>query len=340
MLETNYDAASARTTWSQVTQLARRRGHFMLAARATGEQGIAAFILGDISKAKKQVVSAWTLAKALHDTAAKVRYASVYGAGLVQLHRYKEALTPLDEAIQTAASNPEIAYPSIAVATKIDALRGLHRYNEALILSSDALAHLPNASLKGHELQILSSRAEVYEDLNQWDSAISDCNKAIECARTLSYWRGITEIGGFLAVAYEHQGELVKALSAVDEAIAANTHIPDELYFVPKNLALKAEIIQKLGNTKESDELYRKSAALIDVMLAHAPTQNVERLVLADLGSVYSGYFASLCAQKKYNDAFRALEVARGRVEAQALQHHENVTPHPPTADETRLAIC
>src|SRR5579862_8732096 len=101
---------------------------------------------------------------------------------------------------------------------------------------------------------------------------------------------------------------LIEALKTVDEAIEANTHIPDELYFVPKNLAIKAEIEQKLGNAKESDELYRKSAALIDVMLAHAPTQNVERIVLGEMGSVYSGYFASLCAQKKYDSAFHTLE--------------------------------
>jgi hypothetical protein len=44
MLETDYDAASARSTWAQVAELARRRGrrgHLQLALRATGEQGIA-----------------------------------------------------------------------------------------------------------------------------------------------------------------------------------------------------------------------------------------------------------------------------------------------------------
>jgi len=43
-VETDYDAASARSTWTQVAELARRRGHLQLALRATGEQGIAAFI--------------------------------------------------------------------------------------------------------------------------------------------------------------------------------------------------------------------------------------------------------------------------------------------------------
>jgi CHAT domain-containing protein len=337
MIETNYDAASAQSTWTQVAQLARQRHHYMLAARAMGDQGIAAFILGDINTAKKQVVGAWEVAKVLGDPAARVRYASVYGAGLVELRRYQEALTPIDEAIKVANKNPQVAYPSIAVNAKIDALRGLHRYDEALALSAEAMKQLPNASLKGHELQILITRAEIWEDLNRWPAAIDDWSHALRDARLLNYWRGITQVGGSLALAYEHEGRLPEALKTVDEAIEANTRIPDELYFVPKNLAIKAEIVQKLGSLTEWDELYRKSAALIDVLLAHAPTRNVERLVLANMGDVYSGYFASLCAQKKYDSAFRTLEEARGRVEAEALQGRENVPPHAPTADEVRL---
>jgi tetratricopeptide (TPR) repeat protein len=259
MLEVNYDAASTWSTWTQVAELARHLNHFELASRAVGEQGIAAFILGDIGAAKKDVLEAWTLAKVLHDPAASVRYASVYGAGLVELHRYKEALTPLDEAIKITTTHPEVAYPTIAVNSKIDALRGLQQYNEALALSRDALAHLPNASLKGHEFQILMSRAEIYEDLNQWDLEIADCNEALNDARTLSYWRGITQVGGFLALAYEHRGKLPQALTAIDEAIEANTHIPDELYFVPKNMAIKAEIKQKLGTTAHSARLKKRA---------------------------------------------------------------------------------
>ena len=337
MTEINYDAASAHKTWVQVERLARQQHHYLLASRAVGEQGISAFLLGDTSTAKKQVVTAWGLAKMLHDPAARVRYASVYGAGLVELRRYKEALNPLDEAIKTAASNPEIGYPNIAVNAKVDALRGLHQYGDALGLANEALKHIPNSSLKGHQFEVLTTRAEIYEDLGQWPKAIADCKQALEFARGLEFWRGITQVGGFLALAYEHQGQLQEALTSVNEAIEANAHIPDELYFVPKNLAIKAEIMERLGRLKESDELYRKSETLIDVMLTHAPTPDVERLVLAEMSDVYSGYFASLCAQKKYDDAFRTLEEARGRVETEALQHHGTVAPHEQTPEEARL---
>ncbi len=83
MLQTNYDAAQARATWQQVGALAVKLHHYELATRAEGEQGIAAFLLGNVDTAKKQVVRAWGLSKVEHDPAATVRYASVFGAGLV-----------------------------------------------------------------------------------------------------------------------------------------------------------------------------------------------------------------------------------------------------------------
>jgi hypothetical protein len=49
----------------------------------------------------------------------------------------------------------------------------------------------------------------------------------------------------------------------------------------------------------------------------------VERQLLSDLSSVYAGYFASLSNQGRMAEAFRVIERARGRVEAQGLSHHE-----------------
>jgi CHAT domain-containing protein len=63
----------------------------------------------------------------------------------------------------------------------------------------------------------------------------------------------------------------------------------------------------------------------------------VERQLLAQLSEVYAGYFASLSKQGKNKEAFRAIERARGRVEAQALEDHEPVAPHEPTTAETLL---
>jgi len=339
MIENNYDASLARQTWSQVAVLARNRGHLLLASRALGEEGIAAFLLGDTTTAKKEVLTAWGVAKVAHDIPAQVRYASLYGAGLVEMHRYQQGLTPLNDAIAIAHSHPAVAYPAIAISSKIDALRGLHRYQEALTLANQALAEIPSPALKGHYYQILTSRASVYEDIGQWDNAIADFKQALSLATQLDYWRGVTQVAGELADAYVHQKNLNAALSSIDEAIDANKRIPDELYFVPRDLAIKARILALLGRQDEAGALYRKSALLIDSLLESVPTPFVERLLLTETGEVYAGYFVLKCREHDYDQALRILEGARGRIEAQALEHHDYPAPHAPTPAERHLTM-
>jgi CHAT domain-containing protein len=336
MLETNYDAGMAQNTWTGVEKLARSRFHYLLASRAIGEEGIAAYLLGDIATAKKDVVKAWTVAK-VADPAAHIRYASMYGTGLVEEHRYREALGPLNEAIGVAAKTPEMAYPTIAITAKIEALSGLGENQQALALAAEEMQRVSAYHLSGHLADIYQMRAGVYERMGEWNQAISDYLKAVQYAKQLSYWRGLTQVDGSLAMAYLHQGQLPQALTAINEAIDANRRIPDELYFVPRNLAIKAEILARMGKVRESNDLYEKSADLLDSLLSRVPTPMVERQLLSDLSVVYAGYFESLRDQGRLADAFRVIERARGRIEAQALSRHDLVVPHSPTPAEVRL---
>jgi CHAT domain-containing protein len=337
MIETNYDASMARTTWQQVEKMARDQGHYLLMARAMGEQGIAAFLLGDFSSAKKLVLRAWFTAKIFHDPAAHVRYASVYGAGLVELQRYDEALQALDEAINTAARSRGVAYPSIAINSKIDALRGLHRYQDALALADAAIRRLPSSSFDAHLFQIYTSKGEIYSDLGQPQDAVAQYNRALAYARQLNYWRGIAQTGGLRAEAYEREDHLDLALASVDEAIHANEQLPQELYYVPHNLAIKARILDKLGHAKESHALFERSLSLIDSLVATAPTPDVERELLTQLGLVYTGYFDSLSKAGDLAGAFGVVEKARGRIEAQALEDHALIQPHEDTPQEKAI---
>lgn len=337
MLETNYDASQARSTWMSVQNLALHLHHVQLATRAIGEQGIAAFILGDIETAKKQVLKAWSLSKIEHDPAATVRYASVFGAGLVQVHRYKEALTPLNEAIRIAATSRGVAYPTIAVYAKIDALAGLHQYNEALQLANQSLRRLEGTPYAAHRSVVLLSLGGIEKDRGNPKGAIEDYQQAVDISKQIENYRGMTDAGGLLAQVYESTNDLTDALKSINLAIDANTHIPEELYLVPRNLATKAEITARMGNVRDSDALYRKSIALVDRIIQHASTINIQRQMLSEMSDVYSGYFASLCAQKRYDEALQILENVRGRVETEALLHHANQVVHEPTAGEKEL---
>ena len=337
MLETNYDAGQALTTWREVAKQAMNQGQVRLATRAGGEQGIAQFLLGDTNTAKNLVIRAWGLSEVERDPAATVRYASVFGAGLVQIHRYKEALQPLDKAIAIARNNPEIAYPTIAIYAKIDALTGLHDYSQALQLATASLKRLEGTPYDAHKSDVLISRAGIERQQGDLTAAGADYQGAVALAEGIDNYRAIEDAAGRLAQVYEQQQELQKANAAIDKAIEANTKIPDELFLVPRNLAIKAEIVAKLGQAKEADSLYRKGIALVNRMIEHAPTANVQRQLLATMSDVYSGYFASLCSQHRYNDALQILDNVRGRVEAEEVQHHGTEPVHEATAEEKEL---
>jgi len=141
----------------------------------------------------------------------------------------------------------------------------------------------------------------------------------------------------FLAQAYIHAHDLPAALEAINAAIAADTKIPEELYLVPRNLATKAEILSQMGQARSADDLYQKAIALVNGMIEHTPSMNIERQLLAEMSNVYSGYFEFLTSQKRFGEAFSILEQIRGRVETAALEHHNNEVAHAPTPQEKEL---
>ncbi len=337
MVETNYDAALAEKTWAEVGRLAAEQHRYMLASRASGEEGIAAYLLGDTATAKRKVLAAWEIAKHLGDPGAHVRYASLYGAGQVDLHQYKASLAALDEAIDTANATGS-AYPTIAVNAKIEALSGLGQYSEAFSLLAQAEDRERQYGLMPHIVELERLRGNAYGEMGDLAHAGEAYSRAMQQAEAVGYWRGVMQIGDQLAGVYESTGQLPLALSTVDRALGASNHIPEEVYLTPRLLARKAEILARLGRSKEAQVLYGKAADLIDAFLVHAPTPGIERDLIAQLGNVYSGFFNLLCDQKKYPGAFHILEEARGRVEAQALEHHQAIDPTQLSSAEQSLA--
>jgi tetratricopeptide (TPR) repeat protein len=135
---------------------------------------ISAFLAGDIDTAKKQVVEAWTLSKVERDPAATIRYASVFGTCLNQVHRYKEAFTFLNQAIELAEKQPSAGYPTIAIYKKINALAGLHENDEALRLANQSLLRLKGTPLKGQKTKLYISRGDIERDEGKLQDAAKD----------------------------------------------------------------------------------------------------------------------------------------------------------------------
>jgi tetratricopeptide (TPR) repeat protein len=181
------------------------------------------------------------------------------------------------------------------------------------------------------------SRGNVYRQRGDWTAATEDYKDSVLCSTKIGNYRGIADASGLLAQAYVHAHDLPAALDAINAAIAANTKIPEELYLVPRNLATKAEILSQMGQARSADDLYLKSITLVNGMIEHAPTMNIQRQLLAEMSNVYSGYFSLLTSQKRYGEAFSILEQIRGRVETAALEHHNNEVVHAPTPGEREL---
>lgn len=337
MLELEYDAGIAEKTWAQVEQLARKQGQYRLASRASGEQGILAFLLGDVAEATRRVKRAYMMSKVLRDPAAEVRYASLIGRGIVEFGRYQESLTMLDRAISLAESHPEIAKPMIAYEAKADASIGLKRYGEARRLIDHFLDLSRPLDLRENLAEGLSVKGSVLEADGNWRAAIDSYLEAISYAKSVSHFHSLNDINAKLARAYEHERRFDEALKAIDAAIAANKQTPDEIYYVPRNFAIKAEIEVKSGHGKQAESLYRQGSDVVDVLLRHVPTPLVERSLLSELSELYSGYFNLLSDEKRFAEAFDVIERAHGRIEAQSLRYDTLKPPQEQTPEERTL---
>lgn len=325
--EEEYDATIAKQTFSEVERCALKQHKFYLASRASGELGILAFTLGDVAQAAARVKRAYAVAKFLGDPAAHIRYAEMIGFGLQQLGQPKQALVFLDEAISTQERHSEVALPYVAYNAKIDSLADLARYQEALTLADQAVDYARTWQFYGQLQALLTSRGDVLIKTGKASEAVNSYQEALADAKRLGSWRAINLIDGKLAVVYERMGALPRALSAINEAIDANKQTPSEIFLVPGNLAVKARILAELGRRADAEGLYLKATDVLDALLAHVPTPETERLLLSELGDLYSGYFQLLSDGGRTEAAFDVIERAHGRIEAQELEYNQTAIP-------------
>lgn len=335
--EEEYDAGLAANTFAQVQSLAFAQHRLYLALRASGERGIMLFTLGKFDEAKGLVMRAYAVARFLHDPAARVRFASMIGRGLTQMGRPKQALKYLDEAITTQKHHPEVASPYVAIDAKVDCLSALGSNAAALSLADTELVKLRKAGHLGQLQSLLTTRAGVLIRDGRIQESILDYREALKYATRLSAWRAVTDIDGELANAYRRSGDLPMALATVNDAIDANGHTPDEIFLVPGSLALKAKILADMGKRSEAEGIYHKGAQMVDVLLSAVPTVDIEDSVLAQMGTLYAGYFQLLSDEGRLSEAFSVIEQGRGRIEEQRLTFDRTTAPQPGEDELSRI---
>lgn len=164
------------------------------------------------------------------------------------------------------------------------------------------------------------SKGQIYEDLGDSRSAETEYRQALSYAQKVCFWRGIVQVGALLADEEFHSGKLREALIDIDNAISANAKLPQELYYLPRNLAIKAAILHRMDQREAADRLYARSLRVADILLATAPTPNATRFLIDSLQKSYTQYFEFLVEEGRIGAAFQVIESVRGRVEAEALE--------------------
>jgi CHAT domain-containing protein len=338
-VDLNLDTLSARPVWQEVEMLASSLGEHSLASRASGELGILAFLDGKGEEAKWRVGKALLYSKLVKDIGAQIRYLSMIGQGFVEVGRPEDGLKYLDAALEKATKNPDVGFPKLATIGKVSALTALGHYEEARALLRRAQAYAKTRQLHGYQVDVLAQFGTIAARTGDLQGAIRFYDEAAEMASELHFLRGSAEVEAALAEVHQRLGNLEKARTCAAASAAAHRAL-GEIYQVPHHLAIQAKILERMGQLRQSEELYAKATDITEAMLLNDPGITVRRVVIAAMSEVYLGYFELAADRMKNLDkAFNVIEQARGRTTADAFRAHSTggAGGHP-DASEGRIA--
>jgi tetratricopeptide (TPR) repeat protein len=135
------NSGAMRSDWQQVQTLARELGDKKWQYRSLAQLGLVAFYEGDLATARMNVGTAVAAATAAGDAGAEIRYLTVLGIGLMRAKMYEQAFPYFDKALKISDATPDAGYPFVLSQSRIEALTGLSRFEEAQRLQANMLAH-------------------------------------------------------------------------------------------------------------------------------------------------------------------------------------------------------
>ena len=133
------DPKSSEAVWNEVAKLAADLGDGTWENRARAELGTIAFYKGEIYRAARMVVAAYTVAEMKGDVAYEIRLRAALGEGFAEFGHPKDALVFFDNALDLAAKTPDAGYPFTAYLGKARALIALGRTAEGEAILRSAL---------------------------------------------------------------------------------------------------------------------------------------------------------------------------------------------------------
>ena len=313
------DAAPMRHDWEAALKLAQELGDKKLENRASGELGFALFLEGDMTAARQKVAGALMGAMMFGDTGAQIRYLAAVGHAYVQLGSYDDALGYFDKALKIAAANPDAGYQFLVNEGRLQAFRGMGKFDAAEQLANEIIAEARSRQKHVKETQALITAGTVETAKGDDTKAIEDFEAAIDLARKGHFPRLLADTQFYLEDIYRKKGELPKAESLA-AAAADSTQNSGDLYLLPLRLQSLAQLQVSQGKYSEANQTYDRASDVLDAMIGNVRSAAGKIGLINAMSSIYADQFALVADH--FGDtakAFSVLERARGRVTTELL---------------------
>jgi len=332
-LDLEIDPSSARQSWEQVRDLAKKLGDKARASRADGELGIIAFLEGDSSQAVELVGTALANSLALKDAGAHIRYLNLMGNGLVVFGRPEEAIRYFDRALETARRHPDLGTSVMALTGKARALLEIGDTSKARKLVEDSLGVVRRHERRGNEAELMALLADIEEREGNAERAIWLLKEAASLADQGKFHRLHADAMFQLARLYRDSGDLETAQQRAADGLASSRRLGD-VYSLPEHTAILADLQTGLGRLQKADALYEQAADILDGMLVKVGSRRAKTSLVAARSEIYIEHFRLLLEEiGDFDRAFQTLERARGRTIADVLRAPEDQNRQKPTAE-------
>jgi CHAT domain-containing protein len=313
------DAVPARRDWEEALTLATDLGDAKWKNRASAEIGFALFLEGDVTAAQQKVASALIAASVQHDVGAQIRYITAIGTAFVLMDSYDEGMNYLDKALKVARANPDAGYPFVIEESRLAALKGLGKLDDAERLANEIVTQAKERNKLVKETQALITISRIANAKHDDGKEISALESAIQLADKGGFKRLLTDAQFHLVDVYRRQGRTAEA-EQLASAAAETTQSIGDIYLVPERLAVLAELEASQQQYAQADETYDRASDILDMMVGNVTAAYAKANLITGMSDIYGKHFALLVDHlRNPGKAYTVLERARGRVTADLL---------------------
>jgi CHAT domain-containing protein len=324
------DPKSSEAVWNEVAKLAGDLGDGTWENRARAELGTIAFYKGEIYRAARLVVAAYSVAEMNGDVAYVIRLRAALGEGFAEFGHPKDALVFFENALDLAAKTPDAGYPFTAYLGKARALIALGRTAEGEAILRSALAEALQKHMDVRAARTLFALGDLAQNRGD-DVGARRCFAESSHLADGEHLRRLaaTATARLAALSMDQDRSLTDAERLSRQSIQS-TFAGDDTFHLPLLLATSAEVELKRGDLSQAERSYRLASDQVDRLLTNVTPFDQKDFLLASMSSIYLGQARLALMMHSPEGAFDALEHGYARGIAESLR------PYP---ERDRLAL-